>query len=78
MPWFWWRSTRGALAPSARLWCHLLPAVLALQIGLGIMTLLFSVPVALGAAHQAGAMLLLTTALLVNHQLLVTAGDERT
>lgn len=78
VPWFWWRATRVALTPGARLWCHLLPAVLALQIGLGIITLLFAVPVALGAAHQAGALLLLTTALIVNHQLLVTAGGEQT
>jgi cytochrome c oxidase assembly protein subunit 15 len=78
VPWFWWRATRVALTPRARLWCHLLPAVLALQIGLGIITLLFAVPVALGAAHQAGALLLLTTALIVNHQLLVTAGGEQT
>ena len=78
VPWFWWRATRVAMTPRARLWCHLLPAVLALQIGLGIITLLFAVPVALGAAHQAGALLLLTTALIVNHQLLVTAGGEQT
>ncbi|MBI4191977.1 MAG: COX15/CtaA family protein [Betaproteobacteria bacterium] len=78
VPWFWWRSTRVTVSPHARLWCHLLPAVLALQIGLGIMALLFAVPVALGAAHQAGAMLLLTAALVVNHQLLVTADGEQT
>ncbi len=74
-PWFWWRSTRVTLTPRARLWCGALPAVLALQISLGILTLLFAVPVALGAAHQAGALLLLTTALVVNHELRTTAAS---
>ncbi len=74
IPWFWWRSTRVPLTPLARLWCGALPVVFALQFGLGVMTLLLAVPVALGAAHQAGALLLLTTALMVNHQLLATAG----
>jgi cytochrome c oxidase assembly protein subunit 15 len=78
IPWFWWRSTRVTLTPLARLWCGAFPAVLALQFGLGVMTLLLAVPVALGAAHQAGALLLLTTALIVNHQLLETVGSEQT
>lgn len=70
VPWFWWGSMRIPLTARARLWCCALPAVLALQISLGIMTLLFAVPVALGAAHQAGALLLLTTALVANHELM--------
>ena len=69
VPWFWWRSRRISLTPRARLWCDVLLAVVALQTGLGILTLLFAVPVALGAAHQGGALLLLTAALLVNHEL---------
>ena len=35
----------------------------------GIATLLYVVPVSLAAAHQAGALLLLTLALLLNHGL---------
>jgi len=70
VPWFWWNSTRISLASRMRLWCGALPAVLALQIGLGIMALLLAVPIVLGVAHQAGALLLLTTALVVNHELL--------
>ena len=77
VPWFWWRSTRVALTPRERLWCGALPAVLVLQVGLGIMTLLLAVPVALGAAHQAGALLLLTAALMVNHQLQMTAASGK-
>lgn len=77
-PWFWWRSRHVTLTPWARLACDALLAVLVLQIGLGILTLLLAAPVALAAAHQAGALLLLTSALIVNHQLLVTAGGEQT
>ncbi len=71
--WFWWRSMRVPLTRPARLWCGLLPVTSALQVGLGIATLLHAVPITLGAAHQAGALLLFTAALIVNHQLLVTA-----
>jgi len=67
VPWFWWRSRHVTLTPWARLWCDALPAVLILQLTLGIVTLLLAVPVALGVAHQACALLLLTTALVVNH-----------
>jgi cytochrome c oxidase assembly protein subunit 15 len=48
---------------------HLLLAALALQIALGISTLLLIVPVSLAAAHQGGAVMLLTAALFLNHQL---------
>ena len=41
----------------------------ALQVALGITTLLLLVPIPLAAAHQAGAVLLLTAALLSNHAL---------
>jgi cytochrome c oxidase assembly protein subunit 15 len=69
VPWFWWRSRHVTLTPWARLSCDALPTVLILQLTLGIATLLLAVPVALAAAHQAGALLLLTSALMVNHQL---------
>ncbi|KAK7304007.1 hypothetical protein RJT34_14987 [Clitoria ternatea] len=39
----------------------------ALQVTLGILTLLSYVPVSLGTAHQAGALTLLTLMLLLNH-----------
>lgn len=55
--WLWWR-TPGATR-------HVLLAALALQMLLGILTLLYVVPLPLAAAHQAGALLLLTTVLLV-------------
>jgi len=43
------------------------PVVAALQTGLGIATLLLRVPVGLAALHQAGAVLLLTVAVLLVH-----------
>lgn len=76
VPWFWWRSRHVTLTPCGRLWCDALPAVLILQLTLGIVTLLLAVPVALAAAHQAGALLLLTTALVVNHELQMTSAPS--
>ena len=72
VPWFWWRARHVALTPRTRLACDVLLAVLVLQLGLGILALLLVVPVALGAAHQGGALLLLTAALIVNHELQMT------
>ena len=69
VPWFWLQARREALTPRANLAIKLLLGVLALQIALGIATLLLAVPIALAAAHQGGAVLLLTAALLVNHAL---------
>ncbi len=69
VPWFWLKARREAPTPRARLTLRLLLAMLALQIALGIATLLLIVPVPLAAAHQAGAVLLLSAALLANHAL---------
>ena len=40
-----------------------------LQAGLGISTLVFAVPIPLAAAHQAGAVLLLTAGIVFRHTL---------
>ena len=73
IPVFWFKAGKLAsalkLQPLARTGSHLLLAALALQITLGISTLLLVVPVALAAAHQAGAIILLTAALFVSQQL---------
>lgn len=69
IPLFWWHARTIKLPARARLAIHLLLGMLALQIILGIATLLFFVPVPLAAAHQAGALVLFTLALLVNHEL---------
>ena len=67
VPWFWVRTRRAA--PRPRLAATLLLSALALQIALGISTLLIVVPVPLAAAHQAGALLVFTAALLALHSL---------
>jgi cytochrome c oxidase assembly protein subunit 15 len=69
VPWLWLKARRETLTPRTRLMLNLLAGMLALQITLGISTLLLVVPVPLAAAHQAGAVLLLTVALLTNHAL---------
>jgi cytochrome c oxidase assembly protein subunit 15 len=67
--WLWWRARRVALVPRARLASHLLLAVAALQLALGIATVVAVVPVPLAAAHQAGALALFTVALYLSHVL---------
>jgi len=69
VPWLWLRARREQLDSRARVAGNLLLGLLALQIALGIATLLLAVPIALAAAHQAGAVLLLGAALLTNHAL---------
>jgi cytochrome c oxidase assembly protein subunit 15 len=69
VPWFWLRVRRAGAARRTRIAASLLLAALALQITLGIATLLATVPVPLAAAHQAGAVLVFTAALLAAHAL---------
>ena len=69
IPLFWLRARGLPLPPRARLAIHLLLAMLALQITLGIATLLFVVPIPLAAGHQAGAVMLFTIAVFINHEL---------
>jgi len=69
VPWFWVRVRRSGASSRARLAAHLLLATLALQIALGISTLLLVVPLPLAAAHQAGALLVFTAALFAAHSL---------
>ena len=65
----WLAGQRTALPRPARLALHALLAAVALQFALGVATLLLVVPVPLGAAHQAGAVLLLTAAIVFRHSL---------
>jgi heme a synthase len=66
---FWAYGQRAALPAPLRRRLHLLFALATLQAGLGIATLLLVVPLPLAAAHQAGALLLLTAALVLCHAL---------
>ena len=69
VPWFWLRLHRSSVSPRARTAANGLLALFALQIALGIATLLLVVPLPLAAAHQAGALLTFTAALVVTHAL---------
>jgi heme a synthase len=69
VPWLWLRVRKASASPRGRLAANLLLAAVIVQIALGITTLLLAVPVALGAAHQGGAVVLLAAALFANHSL---------
>jgi cytochrome c oxidase assembly protein subunit 15 len=68
VPLTWWKVLRDPDAPPrARFGAHLLLAMLAVQVTLGILTLVHVVPLPLAALHQAGALLLFAAALNVAH-----------
>jgi cytochrome c oxidase assembly protein subunit 15 len=69
VPWLWYEAGRAELPARTRLLTHLLLAAAAVQIALGIATLLLVVPAALAAAHQAGALVVFTIALTLNHSM---------
>jgi len=69
IPLFWWRLKDLPYDIHLNTGRHLLLAALAAQLTLGISTLLLVVPVRLAAAHQGGAIILLTTSLFVSHRL---------
>jgi cytochrome c oxidase assembly protein subunit 15 len=67
IPWYSWRIWNES--PQARTPAVVLTLWLAVQVALGIATLLLQVPVALGAAHQAGAMVLFGLLLWASHSI---------
>jgi len=68
VPLTWWKVVHDADAPRrARIGAHLLLAMLAVQVTLGILTLVHVVPLPLAALHQAGALLLFAAALNLAH-----------
>jgi len=70
VPVLWWKlRTTDGLPSRARVGGHVLLGLVAMQIALGIATLLLVVPIPLAAAHQAGAVLVLAAALNVAHAL---------
>ncbi len=69
VPILWWRSRAVDLTDAIRRPLNLLLAMLAVQIILGISTLMLQVPVALGAAHQGGALVLFALTLWSAHSL---------
>ncbi|MCP5269177.1 MAG: COX15/CtaA family protein [Zoogloeaceae bacterium] len=71
VPWFWFKLRSAPVSARVRNIASLLVIAIALQIALGITTLLLAVPVALGAAHQGGAMVVFAILLWLNHELRV-------
>jgi len=70
----WFAGHRAALPSPARHALQALLAIALLQVSLGISTLLLVVPIPLAAMHQAGAVLLLSTAIILRHQLRTAGG----
>ncbi len=66
---FWFRIRKTEMSRRAAVAVNALLHTATLQIVLGISTLLLAVPIFLGAAHQAIAMLLFTIALFLTHSL---------
>jgi cytochrome c oxidase assembly protein subunit 15 len=69
----WAAGLRANLPKPAGKALHLLLGAAVLQAALGISTLLLVVPIPLAAAHQAGAVLLLTSAIVFRHTLRAAA-----
>ncbi len=72
---YWAGSLRRPRGDPARPTAHLMLLVLGVQVALGISTLVYKVPLALGAAHQAGAVALLTLVLIHTHVLKYARAD---
>lgn len=69
VPLFWFKLKKYNLPETTRIACNLFLIMLVIQIGLGISTLLYVVPIPLAALHQGGAVLLFAAALWVSHRL---------
>ncbi|KAJ4823374.1 Cytochrome c oxidase assembly protein cox15 [Turnera subulata] len=63
----WWSTRKVEIHPAVRSLIGSTVGMAALQVTLGVSTLLSYVPVSLGTAHQAGALTLLTLMILLNH-----------
>lgn len=74
IPGLWWMARRVDMPARTRLPFDLMLVMLVLQLALGIATLLQRVPVALGASHQAGALVLFALSLWATHALRRHAG----
>jgi cytochrome c oxidase assembly protein subunit 15 len=64
-----WFAARGGLHGQQRMAAYGLLVAAVMQVTLGIATIVHSVPIALGSAHQAGAMVLLTASIYLLHAL---------
>ena len=69
IPIFWLKMQRSDASAKTKQLSHLLLAMLAIQVALGVSTLLMHVPVSIASIHQGGGLVLLTLSLLINHAL---------
>jgi len=65
----WWVTRRVSAPRRLRIALHLLLVLACVQVALGIATLLLVVPIGLAAAHQGGALMLMTVSIFVLHQI---------
>jgi cytochrome c oxidase assembly protein subunit 15 len=73
----WWRARHAAIGRAARRAVAACALMALVQTALGIATLLSSVALPLGVAHQAGAMVLFTLAIWTVYELGATAAPRR-
>jgi heme a synthase len=59
----WWRITRRTDNDAAHFWAHALLATAVLQFTLGVLTLINGVPLVMAALHQAGSVLVFSSAI---------------
>ncbi len=64
---FWWKTNRGIATLRQTLTSHLLLFAVALQFLLGVLTIVWNMPIALAVAHQGGGVLLLSIAVASAH-----------
>ena len=69
IPILWWQTVKSTATRGAQWAAHCLLGALAVQFLLGVATLLLAVPIALGAAHQGGALVVFALALTLTHEL---------
>jgi cytochrome c oxidase assembly protein subunit 15 len=77
VPLLWWRLRPAQIPHRARRGGDALLAMVAVQLGLGIATLVNVVPLPLAALHQAGALIVFGLALFVVHALRARIADGR-
>ena len=73
----WAAFRRAPLPPRSKTLLHLMLGMVGVQFSLGVSTLLLHVPVSLGSAHQAGALMLMTLGGALLHSLRVAPGVRR-
>ena len=67
--WLFQRARKQGIKGRAKVAVNTMAVIAIVQVGLGISTLLYSVPIFLASAHQVGALLLLSSAVWALHEL---------